>query len=204
MYLFAVWAVCFFYWLFGRGAFFCYVGRSVFCFCCLGGCVFILFAVRAGCVIFVLLFGRGFVFFSVWTGDGSSLTYRSAWLVLKGTNNKRDQTAKKKKASSRASHCDQAILHEALHMSPSKVGWTAQVSSSDLQRLQRHPHTAIRFCAHHKLEQVFEACWHNMIRSTDGGKQQDEVHTDETRKRLYGPAHTQLCDSCRNLVKINQ
>ena len=35
--------------------------------------------------------------FAVWAGDGSSLTYRSAWVVFKGPNNKKDQTAKKKK-----------------------------------------------------------------------------------------------------------
>ena len=49
-------------------------GVRVF-FCCLGGWLF---------------------FFAVWAGDGSSLTYRSAWLVFKGPNNKKDQTAKKK------------------------------------------------------------------------------------------------------------
>ena len=48
--------------------------------------------------VFFLLFGRGACFiFAVWAGDQSSLTYRSAWLVFKRPNNKKDQTAKKKK-----------------------------------------------------------------------------------------------------------
>ena len=61
----------------------------------------VFFAVWA-VVVFFLLGGRGgrggelFFCFAVWAGDGSSLTYRSAWLVLKGPNNKKDQTAKKK------------------------------------------------------------------------------------------------------------
>ena len=47
--------------------------------------------------VFFLLFGPGACFFfAVWAGDGSSLTYRSAWLVFKRPNNKNDQTAKKK------------------------------------------------------------------------------------------------------------
>ena len=84
------------------------------CFCCLcGGRVFFFavwaggvffFAVWAGGVFFFVLFGRGrvrffavlaggvFFFFAVWAGDGSSLTYPSAWLA----NNKRDRTAEKK------------------------------------------------------------------------------------------------------------
>ena len=89
----------FFFLLFGRGAcsFCCCLGggRVFFClgrgacsfFCCLGGGVFFFFAVWAGV---------GF-FFAVWAGDGSSLTYRSAWLVFERPNNKKDQTAKKKK-----------------------------------------------------------------------------------------------------------
>ena len=67
-YFFAVWAV------------------GVF-FCCLGGGRVFVFSVWAG----------GVFFFAVWAGDGSSLTYRSAWLVFKRPNNKKDQTAKKKK-----------------------------------------------------------------------------------------------------------
>ena len=43
-----------------------------------GTCFF--FAVWAGGVLF---------FFDVWAGDGSSLTYRSAWLVFKQPNNKK-------------------------------------------------------------------------------------------------------------------
>ena len=92
VYVFAVWAggwgggvllfglgACFFL-LFGHGAcsFFLLFGRGrVFFFCCLGR-------------------GRVF-FFAVWAGDGSSLTYPSAWLVFKRPNNKRDRTEKKKK-----------------------------------------------------------------------------------------------------------
>ena len=39
----------------------------------------------------VWLFVRGACFlFAVWAGDGSSLTYRSAWLVFKGPNNKKN------------------------------------------------------------------------------------------------------------------
>ena len=79
-----------------------------------GACSF--FAVWAGGVFFFLLFGRGRVlfllfgrgrvlfllfgpgacfFFAAWAGDGSSLTYPSAWLVFKRPNNKIDRTAKK-------------------------------------------------------------------------------------------------------------
>ena len=48
-------------------------------------------------MFFFCCLGRGRVFFfAVWAGDGSSLTYRSAWLVFKRPNNKKDQTAKKK------------------------------------------------------------------------------------------------------------
>ena len=73
----------FFFWLFGRGRvpffFFCCLGGDVFFFCCLG---------------------RGRVFFAVWAGDGSSLTYPSAWLVFKRSNDRRDRTAKKNTGSS--------------------------------------------------------------------------------------------------------
>ena len=101
-------------------------GGGRFCFCCLGGeaCSFFFLFGRAGpgtgrvfflavwaggaggWALFVfLLFGRWrFLFcslragfFAVWAGDGSSLTYRSAWLGFKGPNNKKDQTAKKTK-----------------------------------------------------------------------------------------------------------
>ena len=85
--------------LFGRGA--------CFFFAVWAGDVFF-FAVWAFRLFFFLLFGRGrvlffavwaggvFFFFAVWAGDGSSLTYPSAWLVFKRPNNKRDRTAKKK------------------------------------------------------------------------------------------------------------
>ena len=93
-------------------------GRGACCFfCCLGGNrvllllfgrVRVFFAVSAGGVggggawFFLVLFGRVGVFFvffvfAVWAGVGSSLTYRSAWLVFKRPSNKKDQTAKKKK-----------------------------------------------------------------------------------------------------------
>ena len=96
-FVFAVWVRVYFL-LFGRGSFFfaVWAGRHFLC---------LLFG--RGRVYF-LLFGRGSffffavwavcVFFSVWAGDGSSLTYRSAWLVFKRPNNKKDQTAKKKRA----------------------------------------------------------------------------------------------------------
>ena len=108
--LFAVWAggvcVCFcclgqrrdFFLLFGRVAwffFFC-LGR-VACFFAVwaGGRVFV-FAVWAGGALLFLLFRRGACFFlAVWAGDGSSLTYQSAWLVFKRPNNKEDHIAKK-------------------------------------------------------------------------------------------------------------
>ena len=88
---------------------FCCLGGGRVFFCSLGGWRVLFFAVCAGGVFFFLLFGRGacsffcclgrgrVLFFAVWAGDGSSLTYRSAWLVFKRPNNKKDQTAKKKK-----------------------------------------------------------------------------------------------------------
>ena len=78
MFFFAVWAGGVFFLLFGpEGVFF-----------------FLLFGRRR---VFFLLFGPGACFFfAVWAGEGSSLTYRSAWLVFKRPNNKKDQTAKKK------------------------------------------------------------------------------------------------------------
>ena len=86
---FAVWAsgcVCVFAVWAGGVFFFAVWAGGVFFFCCLGRGVF-----------FFLLFGPGACFFfAVWAGDGSSLTYPSAWLVFKRPNNKRDRTAKKK------------------------------------------------------------------------------------------------------------
>ena len=75
--------------LFGRGAcFFLLFGR---------GRVYV-FAVWAGGRVVFCCLGAGRVFFlAVWAGGGSSLTYRSAWLVFKRPNNKKDQTAKEKK-----------------------------------------------------------------------------------------------------------
>ena len=105
----AVWAGGVFFLLFGRGAcsffcclgggrvFFCCLGRGrVFLFCCLGRGACSFFCCLGGGVFFFLLFGpRACFFFAVWAGDGSSLTYRSAWLVFKRPNNKKDQTTKK-------------------------------------------------------------------------------------------------------------
>ena len=88
VYFFAVWAggVLFFaVWAGGRVLFFCCLGGGVFFFLLFGrGRLFLLFGPGACC------------FFAVWAGDGSSLTYPSAWLVFKPPNNKRDRTAKKK------------------------------------------------------------------------------------------------------------
>ena len=82
---------CLFFWLFGRGGvfFFWLFGQ--------GRVLFLLFG--RGRVLF-LLFGPGtcvFFFFAVWAGDGSSLTYPSAWLVFKRPNNKETEQRKKKK-----------------------------------------------------------------------------------------------------------
>ena len=87
---FAVWTGgVFLFLLFGRGGvfFFLLFGWGACSFvCCLG----------RGRVLF-LLFGPGMCFVVCCLGgDGSSLTYRSAWLV-KRPNNKKGQKAKKKK-----------------------------------------------------------------------------------------------------------
>ena len=74
--------------------FFC-LGGGVFSFCCLAGWRVFFFLYLGGVHVFLLLFGRVAFFFAVWAGDGSSLTYRSAWLVFKGPNYEKDQTAKK-------------------------------------------------------------------------------------------------------------
>ena len=68
-------------------------GRVLFFAVWAGACSF--FAVWAGACFFFGCLGRGRVFFAIWAGDGSSLTYPSAWLVFKRPNNKRDRTAKK-------------------------------------------------------------------------------------------------------------
>ena len=49
---------------------------------------------RGGWVFNFLLFGRVACFFFYLGGDGSSLTYKPAWLGFKGTNNEKDQTTK--------------------------------------------------------------------------------------------------------------
>ena len=72
----------------------------MFIFCCLGGARDFFFAVWAGRRVCFYCLGGGRVFcFAVWAGDRSSLTYRSAWLVFQGPNNKKDQTAKKNTSS---------------------------------------------------------------------------------------------------------
>ena len=103
-------ACCFFaVWAGGCVYFFAVWAGGRVLFCCLGGGRVLFFAVWAGACFF-LLFGRGRVlffavwaggvfFFAVWAGDGSSLTYPSAWLVFKRPNNKRDRTAKKNTGS---------------------------------------------------------------------------------------------------------
>ena len=110
-FFFAVWAgVFFFFLLFGRG--------GVFFFCCLGRGVFIFLLFGRGRVLF-LLFGPGACFFfAVWAGDGSSLTYPSAWLVFKRPNNKRDRTAKKNTGS------EAAELYAAQNSKPHKYTYT--------------------------------------------------------------------------------
>ena len=83
----------------GRVFFCCLGGGRVPFFGCLGGDVFF-FRCLGGGVFFFLLFGpEACFFFAVWAGDGSSLTYPSAWLVFKRPNNKRDRTAKKNTGS---------------------------------------------------------------------------------------------------------
>ena len=82
--------------LFGRCvSFFAVWASACFLFWCLGGVVEFLLFGRGSCFIFFC--ERGACFFCCcWGGDGSSLTYRPAWLGFKGPNNKKDQTAKKK------------------------------------------------------------------------------------------------------------
>ena len=90
MFFLAAWARGMFVFLFGQGAclLFAVWARACLVFYCLGGgCAF--FAVWAGGVFFV----------AVWAGDGSSLTYRYAWLIFKGPNNRKDQTAKNEHGS---------------------------------------------------------------------------------------------------------
>ena len=97
---FAVWAGgVFFFLLFGRGSclfFAVWAGGVFFLLFGPGGLFFLLFGRRRG---FFCCLGRVrvFFFFAVWAGDGSSLIYRSAWLVVKRPNNKKDQTATTKK-----------------------------------------------------------------------------------------------------------
>ena len=62
-----------------------------------GLCLFLLLFGQGGWLFFLCARGGVLIFFAGWAGDGSSLTYRSAWLVFKEPDNKKDQTAKKKK-----------------------------------------------------------------------------------------------------------
>ena len=111
VYFFSVWAGGMFFFcclgvflflLFGRGRFFLLFGRGACFFAVWAGACFF-FGCLGGGVFFFLLFGPGACFFfAVWAGDGSSLTYPSAWLVFKRPNNKRDRTAKKKNTGSRS------------------------------------------------------------------------------------------------------
>ena len=87
-------------------------------FCCLGRdgagvvwlscCCFCFFCCAVTCFTLCLPFGRGVCFlFAVWARvvfnfcclgtDGSSLTYRSAWLDLRGGQQQKKQTAKNEK-----------------------------------------------------------------------------------------------------------
>ena len=76
-----------------------------------GACSF--FARWAGACSFFCCLDRGRVFFfAVWAGDGSSLTYPSAWLVFKRPNNKRDRTAKKNTGSLRGGSGERINLRE--------------------------------------------------------------------------------------------
>ena len=81
----------------------CVCVRACVCVCvcvcvCARVCVCVFAVCMGGWHVCFLLFGQvAGVFFAVWAGDRSSLTYRSAWLVLKGPNNKKDQTVKHKK-----------------------------------------------------------------------------------------------------------
>ena len=87
-FFFAVWAVAFFFLLFGQGV-------ACFFFVVWAGGVFFFLLFGRGRVLFFAVWAGGMIFFAVWAGDRSSLTYPSAWLVLKRPNNKRDRTAKK-------------------------------------------------------------------------------------------------------------
>ena len=110
-FFFAVWAGGAFFLLFGRGCrFFCCLsaghvffavsaGSCFFLFCFLlfgrGRDFFVLFG-RGTC--FFLLFGRlACFFFAVGAGNGSSLTYRPAWLGVEGLTTKKTKQQKKKK-----------------------------------------------------------------------------------------------------------
>ena len=104
VFFFAVWAggrVVFVVW--AGGVFFLPFGPGAcFFLCCLLGGRVLFFAVWVGGVFFCCLGGGVFFLFAVWAGDGSSLTYRSAWLVFKRPNNKKNkqQTKIKKNTGS--------------------------------------------------------------------------------------------------------
>ena len=148
---FAVWAggvflflmfgpgACFFFWLFGRGrVFFVAVWAVVFFFCCLG----------AGRVFFCCLGGGRVLFFAVWAGNGSSLTYLSAWLVFKRPNNKKDQTTKKKGSIHSALPEPCTKIQEAFLFSGTK-GWGPSLEKCPAMTIKRHMWKNGK--AHHRL-----------------------------------------------------
>ena len=95
---FNVWAVCFCFFFFfsdwaGDVMFFLLFGR---------GRVF--FAVWAGVRVCFCYLDGGRVFFAVWAGDGSSLTYRSAWLVLQATQQQQRPNSKNRKKKKTHTH----------------------------------------------------------------------------------------------------
>ena len=114
VFFFAVWAGgrAWLFFLFGgggRGGVFVFLvfGRGACCFLLFGRGRVYSFAVWAGgmrldffvavwamCVC--VCFAVGFCFSAVWAGDGSSLTYRSAWLVFKGPYNKKTKQQQQK------------------------------------------------------------------------------------------------------------
>ena len=89
--------VLFFFPVWAGGRLFLLLGQGAWLFLLFGRVrvVFLLFGRVAFFFFFFCCLGGGRVFFAVWVGDGSSLTYRSAWLVFKRPNNKKDQTARK-------------------------------------------------------------------------------------------------------------
>ena len=98
---FSVWAggACFFVCCLGGVCVFVSAvwAGSCFCFCCLGRVRVDFWLFGQGASFFVCCLG-GQLFFFCLGGGRSSLTYRSAWLVFKGPNNKKNKQRKKKNA----------------------------------------------------------------------------------------------------------